>query len=193
MHFFHLDLHDWIHSTSTTCLQSLNFYFAKVKKKLKPVITPNTLESIIEYMLISSILNRICEMTKKTMEYLRDETRLVPLWHLLKIRAWGTKWKRAIDKTNEWVAWWWANAKINKESLALLKQTTNISKEDREDYNWAMFTHAMDFFKEWLSLKRMTEFHKRIEQFVDKEFGNTCQLAINKNHETSKTTLCNSR
>ncbi len=97
-------------------------------------MTPNTLESIIEYMLISSILHRIYEMTKKTMEYPRDETRLVPLQHLLEIRTWGTKWKRAIDKTNEWVAWQWVNAKIDKENLTLFKQTANISKEDMEDY-----------------------------------------------------------
>ncbi len=74
-------------------------------------------------------------MTKKTMEYPRDETRLVPLQHLLEIRTWGTKWKRAIDKTNEWVAWQWVNAKIDKENLTLFKQTANISKEDMEDYN----------------------------------------------------------
>jgi hypothetical protein len=47
----------------------------------------------------------------------------------------------------------WANAKIYKESIALLKQI-NISKDDMEDYNWAMFTHAMDFFKEHVSLKK---------------------------------------
>ncbi len=70
-------------------------------------------------------------MTKKTMEYPRDETRLVPLQHLLEIRTWGTKWKR----TNEWVAWQWVNAKIDKENLTLFKQTANISKEDMEDYN----------------------------------------------------------
>jgi hypothetical protein len=54
---------------------------------------------------------------------------------LLEIRTWGTKWKRAIDKTNEWVAWQWVNAKIDKENLTLFKQTANISKEDMEDYN----------------------------------------------------------
>jgi hypothetical protein len=31
----------------------------------------------------------------------------------------------------------------------------NISKEDMENYNWAMFTHAMDFFKERTSLKNL--------------------------------------
>jgi hypothetical protein len=31
--------------------------------------------------------------------------------------------------------------------MALMKQTTHISKEDMEDKNLAMFTHAMDFFK----------------------------------------------
>jgi hypothetical protein len=39
------------------------------------------------------------------------------------------------------------NAKIDKENLALLKETINIPKEDVEDYHWVMFTHAMEFFQ----------------------------------------------
>jgi hypothetical protein len=35
-----------------------------------------------------------------------------------------------------------------------MKQTMNISKNDMEDYNLAMFTHAMDFFKGYASLKK---------------------------------------
>jgi hypothetical protein len=46
------------------------------------------------------------------------------------------------------------NVKINKKNLVVLKQTLNIPKEDMEDYHWAMFTHAMDFFKERASLKK---------------------------------------
>jgi hypothetical protein len=42
-----------------------------------------------------------------------------------------------------------------QKSLALLKQIVNILKEDMEDYNWAMFTRAMDFFKECASLKKL--------------------------------------
>jgi hypothetical protein len=38
------------------------------KRKLLPTITPNTLESMIEYMLISSILEKIYEIIKKTIE-----------------------------------------------------------------------------------------------------------------------------
>jgi hypothetical protein len=53
----------------------------------------------------------------------------------LEIRTWGIKWKRAIYKINEWVMWQWANANINNESLALLKQIVNIWKEDMEDYH----------------------------------------------------------
>jgi len=53
------------------------------------------------------------------------------------------------------VAWRWANAKTDKESLTLLKQIVNITKEDMEDYHWAMFTHAMDFFQERASLKKL--------------------------------------
>jgi hypothetical protein len=46
------------------------------------------------------------------------------------------------------------NVKIDKESLALLKQIINTPKEDMEDYHWAMFTHAMDSFKKHASLKK---------------------------------------
>jgi hypothetical protein len=35
-----------------------------------------------------------------------------------------------------------------------ITQTYNIFKEDMENYNWVMFTHAMDFFKEHVSLKK---------------------------------------
>jgi hypothetical protein len=43
------------------------------RRKLTPIVTPNTLESVIQYTLISSILDRICEMTKKPLEYRRDD------------------------------------------------------------------------------------------------------------------------
>jgi hypothetical protein len=59
----------------------------------------------------------------------------------------GIKMEKQIDKTNEWAAWRWVNAKIDKESFTLFKQTINILKEDMEDYHWAMFTHGMDFFQ----------------------------------------------
>jgi hypothetical protein len=58
----------------------------------------------------------------------------------------------------EYASWWWANAKTDKESLALLKQTVNIAKEDMEDYYWVMFTHVMDVFKEHESLKKLNIF-----------------------------------
>ncbi len=60
---------------------------------------------MIECTLISSVQNRICEMTKKPLDCPKDDNKLIPLWHLLENKTWGTKWKRAIDKTNEWVAW----------------------------------------------------------------------------------------
>ncbi len=50
----------------------------------------------------------------------------------------------------------WANAKIDKNNIALMKQTTHISKED---YKLAMFTHAMDFLKECASLKKSIPEH----------------------------------
>ncbi len=66
----------------------------------------------------------------------------------------GTKWKKVIDKTKEWV-----NEKMDKESHSIMKQIVNISKDDMEDYNLAMFTHAMDFFKERANLKKSIPKH----------------------------------
>ncbi len=40
-----------------------------------------------------------------------------------------------------------------------MKQTAHISKEDMEDYNLVMFTHAMDFFKKHASLKKLIPKH----------------------------------
>jgi hypothetical protein len=40
--------------------------------KLPPIFTPSTLESMIEYMLFSSILDRICEMKTKPCECPRE-------------------------------------------------------------------------------------------------------------------------
>jgi hypothetical protein len=48
------------------------------RRKLPPIFTPNTLKSMIEYTLIPSILNRICEMTTKPWECQRDDIRLFP-------------------------------------------------------------------------------------------------------------------
>jgi hypothetical protein len=36
-----------------------------------------------------------------------------------------------------------------------MKHTAHIFKEDMEDYNLAMFTHAMDFFKELAHFKKL--------------------------------------
>ncbi len=44
--------------------------------------------------------------------------------------------------------------KIDKEIFALLKHIIHISKGDMEDYNLAMFTYAMDFFKGCTNMKK---------------------------------------
>jgi hypothetical protein len=49
------------------------------RRKSTPNVTLNILESIIEYTLISSILDKICEWTKKTLGYPRNDTILNPL------------------------------------------------------------------------------------------------------------------
>jgi hypothetical protein len=52
------------------------------------------------------------------------------------------------------LAWRWVNAKIDKKSIALMKHIAHVFKEDMEDYNLSMFTHAMDFFKELAHFKK---------------------------------------
>ncbi len=84
-------------------------------------------------------------MIKTPLKYPRNPTLLDPFKHLLKTRTWDQN-GIFFDKTNEWGTWQWANVKIDKESLTLFKKIINIPKEDMEDYHWAMFTHAMDFF-----------------------------------------------
>jgi hypothetical protein len=49
------------------------------KRKLSPIVTPNALETMIEYMLISNILDRIIEMKKNPLEFPKDDTKLNPL------------------------------------------------------------------------------------------------------------------
>jgi len=56
-------------------------------------------------------------MTKKPLEYPSNNTKLDPLKYLLEIKTWGIEWKGVIDKTMEWAAWQWANAKIDKQSF----------------------------------------------------------------------------
>ncbi len=63
-------------------------------------------------------------------------------------------------ENGSWQNKWMGDVAMGKcedkqKNLALLKQTINISKEDMEGYNWTMFTHSMDFFKEPMSLKKL--------------------------------------
>jgi hypothetical protein len=54
--------------------------------------------------------------------------------------------------------------KVDKESISILKQTIDISKED---YNLVMFTHVMNFLKEHASLKKPVQEHFFTSLFND--------------------------
>jgi hypothetical protein len=85
---------------------------------------------------------------------------------------------------------------MDKENLFIMGRSVNISKDDMEDYNLPMFTHAMNSFKEHLSFKKpILEhfFHKLIEQFVNRKLVNIGEFVIYRIHESLMTTLCNSR
>ncbi len=102
---------------------------------------------------------------------------------------WGLERENQIDKINQWATWQWANAKIDKKTFTLFKQTLKITKEDMENYHWAMFTHAMDFFQKWASLKKpIPEERKKKNEFiegcVDGGFGNPLEPPFNKIYGT---------
>jgi hypothetical protein len=63
-------------------------------EKFERIVTPNTLETMIKYTLISSILNKICEITTKPLEYPRDPTLLDPLKNLLRIKTCRIEWTK---------------------------------------------------------------------------------------------------
>jgi hypothetical protein len=79
--------------------------------------------------------------------------RFDPLKHLLEIKTWGTSLKSNWQNSGMGIMVW-VNAKMDKESHSIMRQSVNISKDDMEDYNLAMSTHAMDFFKKHASLKK---------------------------------------
>ncbi len=81
LRFFPILLNFQIYTTS--------LYFTMASEKFPPIFTPNTLESMLEYTLISSILERIYEMTQKLWECQKDDIQLFPFQHLLKIKTWG--------------------------------------------------------------------------------------------------------
>jgi hypothetical protein len=70
---------------------------------LTPNVTLNTLESMIEYTLISSILDKnMWNNKKKRLEYPWNDIILDPLWNFLKIKTWGT-WNEKGNWQNKWM------------------------------------------------------------------------------------------
>jgi hypothetical protein len=47
------------------------------------------------------------------------------------------------------------NAKIDKKKPCIIQTNYKHFQGGMEDYNWAMFTHAMEFFKEHTNLKNL--------------------------------------
>jgi len=60
-----------------------------VRRKFSPIFTLNTLESMIEYTLISKILEKICEMSTNPWECERDDNWLLLFHHLLELEHGG--------------------------------------------------------------------------------------------------------
>ncbi len=101
------------------------------KQKFIGMVTPNTLEIMIKYTLISSILNKICEMTTKPLEYPGDATLLEfdrnqNMGNRMETANWQNNWMggMALGECKNW-----------QRSFALLKEIINILKEDMEDYH----------------------------------------------------------
>jgi hypothetical protein len=73
---------------------------------------------------------------------------------LLKIKTWGTKWKKSINKTNEWATWRWANAKIDKKKFCNTLKNCKHSKGGYGKLPLGNVSLAIHFFKECTTLKK---------------------------------------
>jgi len=62
--------------TTTTHLRFLNIHLTMAKRKFRAIVTLHTFKTMIEYILISNILNRICKMIKSPLQYPKDPTLL---------------------------------------------------------------------------------------------------------------------
>jgi len=136
------------------------------REKLTPIFT-----SIVEYTLISSILDRICEMTTKPWEYLKDDTCLLPLQHLLEIITWGTKWKT--KHMNGHMAM--GKCKDGQKKSCITKTNCKYSKGGYirlplgDVYTCHGFLQKMHEFEK---VDSITFFHKLTQQFINKGLGN---------------------
>jgi hypothetical protein len=85
--------------------------------------------------------------------------------------------------------------KDRQRKFRIIKQIINIPKEDMEDYHWAMFIHAMDFFKERTSLKKLIleHFFKKIFNYLLTKDLLTFVKEISINFIKIQKHLCNSK
>jgi hypothetical protein len=69
--------------------------------------------------------------------------------------------KNKVDNTDEWAAWWWANAKTKQWSPYIVKKRLNpkFIKQDIKDYHCTMFKHAMKILKQLPNLKKPPSKH----------------------------------
>jgi hypothetical protein len=157
------------------------------KRKFIRMVTPNISKTMIEYTLILSILNRICKMTTKPLEYPRDPTLLEPLKNSLEIKTWGIEWKLFFDKTTEWATWQWANVKINKESFTLFKKKI---KHTKGGYGRLPLSNVYTCHGILLRTRKFKKtntkrfIHKFIVGFINRGLGFPWQPLINRNYET---------
>jgi hypothetical protein len=88
------------------------------------------------------------------------------------------------------------NAKIDKKNSCITKINCKHSKGGYGRLLFGNVYTCHGFFQRMHEFKEAdskTFFHKLIQQFVDKEFGNLWQPTINRIYETSKIALFNSR
>ncbi len=107
LHFFFILLLICMQNTSI-CIIQPHVYNCKTslfqwQKKIKIVINYNTKHHGIYDWIHANFKHIIKNLQddKTFMEYSRDNNKLYPLRHLLKMRTWGIEWKKIIDKTVE--------------------------------------------------------------------------------------------
>jgi hypothetical protein len=145
---------------------------------------------MIEYTIISNILDKIRKMIKTPLKYPRNPTLLDPFKHLLKTRTWGSKWNffwqnkwmgdMAMGKCEDW----------QRKSYIVQKNY----KHSKGGYGRLPLGNVYTCHGFLLGMSKFEKTNYRTFFFkLFKGFGNPSEPPFNRIYGTQKMTLCNSR
>jgi hypothetical protein len=139
------------------------------KRKLSLTVTLNTLEIMIKYTLISNILNRTCEMTKKTIDTSKRWYQIRPPPVFAQNRNMGN----IMEKSN-WQIRWMGNMVMGKCESRLQKYFHTQTNCKGFQGGYARLCLHM----QWTSLENVQIFKSRFQNIFSPTYSTICQQRI---------------